>query len=515
MKKINYLIGIIILFTVMQGCYKDKGNYSYQALGNVVIDTSGGSIRSEYAIFRYDTLKINPKVSFNGTLIADEKQVAGQLEFTWVIFQANIGGSLSTRDTLAHTPNLNIPITKPAGNWIVHLTVKELATQVETYLRFSVSVAETLSDGWMVLYERDGKTDVGVIVDDRSKKNVITRRLFLDLIKGANGAPLDGKPVSVLHSVAPIVSAEVLVASERDMIAVDRSSFLKTFLFEDLFWTPPADRSLKALVGNFQRKEMIINNNRIHSVNFSSSGTTRINKLNPALLGNYGTLENWAATFYGASYDAVVYDKTNKKFLQVPLNGISVIDFPAQGSGTQYSPSNVGLDMKASDWGLSNYEYSIMSNTDSTYLLISNFVAASNLVGLRKINMSKPLSPGLATITTVASAVAGQYLLYGSASNVYLYKYNSGAAAELAWSAPAGETVTCVKLQKFYFPSITAAVLPLANQVVWISTWNEATKNGKVYSCPIDPSNGAIDKTLERVTEGYGKVKDMSYKWNL
>jgi 6-phosphogluconolactonase (cycloisomerase 2 family) len=57
--------------------------------------------------------------------------------------------------------------------------------------------------------------------------------------------------------------------------------------------------------------------------------------------------------------------------------------------------------------------------------------------------------------------------------------------------------------------------MPLANQVVYIATWNEAAKTGKVYSYTIDPSSGAISKASERVTEGYGKVKDMSYKWSL
>jgi hypothetical protein len=365
----------------------------------------------------------------------------------------------------------------------------------------------------MVLYEKEGKTDVGLIVDDRSKKNIVKPRLFLDLLKSSSGGSLDGKPIGLVHSVAPINSGEVLVASERDMVAVDKASFAKLFLFENLFWIPPAQKSLKALVGNFQRKEMVINNNRVYSVNFSSSGTYRTNKLGPAMNGSYGELENWAATYYGATYDAVVYDKTNKKFLYVPLNGTAVIDFPTQVGTTQFNVANVGMDMKASDWGLTNYEYSIMSDNTGYYLMISNFAATQTTVGLKKISMAT--SPDVASLTTVAAAGVGQYLLYGSGSNVYLFKYNSGAAAELAWTAPAGEAVTCVRLQKFYYPAFAAAIMPLANQVVYIATWNEAAKSGKVYSYTIDPSSGAINKASERVTEGYGKVKDMSYKWSL
>lgn len=514
MKKINCLIAILVLLFFTLGCYKDKGNYDYHALGNIQFDTTVAGFQSTYAVYRYDTLQITPKVYLNGILVTDEKQVADKLSFTWVIFQGTVGSAISTRDTLSHALQLNDPITKPAGKWIVHLTVKELATQVESYLRFTVDVSEVLSDGWMVLYEKDGKTDVGVIVDDRIKKGVIKPRLFLDLVKSSNGAGLDGKPAGLVHSIGPLSGAEVLIASENDYVAVDKSSFATMFRFEEMFWNPPAKKALKAVVGNYLRKEMVINDNRIHAVNFSSSGSYRTNRLGPAMNGTYGELEGWGAGYYGAAYDAVVYDKTNKKFLYVPLNGTAVADFPTQATTTQFSPSAVGLNMKASDWGLTNYEYSIMGDNTNTYLLISNFAGTLTAVGLKKISMAG--SPEAASAVTVAAAYAGQYILYGAGAGVYLFKYNSGAAATQEWTAPTGETVTSVRLQKFYYPVFAnAGILPNTNQVVYIATWNESTKAGKVYSYLIDPSNGSINKSSERVTEGYGKVKDMSYKWSL
>lgn len=514
MNKLKYVISLVVMFCFMQGCYKDKGNYDYKAIGKVVIDTTANNIRTEYAIYRNDTLRISPEVYFNGTLITDEKSVADKLSFTWVIFQATTGGAVYSRDTLSHFIKLNDPIEKQGGKWIVHLAVKELATQVETYVRFNVEVSETLSDGWMVLYEKEGATDVGLIVDDRSKKGVVKSRLFLDLIKNSNGAPLSGKPASLVHSTAALSSGEVVVASEHDMVAVDKSSFGTLYQFADLFWTPPAVQSPKAMTVSFLRKEMVINNNKIHTANFMSAGTSRTTKMGVAIPGTYGELENWSAVMFGGGYDAVVYDKTNKRFKQIPLNGTLVSDFPAQGANAKFEPANVGLDMKADDWGAGYCHYSIMNNSTNTYLLISNFYnVAPAAAAVNKIDMSA--CPGVNAVTTVSSAFAGQYILYGANANVYLYKYNSGAVAEQVWSAPAGETVTCVRLQKFYHIPLQAALVPLVNQVVYIATWNEVAKTGKVYSCPIDPSNGAIDKAAERVTEGYGKVKEMTYKFSL
>ena len=152
MKKLSCLLGIFALLLLGQGCYKDKGNYDYTELDEIRIDTSGGSIQAEYAVYRYDTLKIEPQIFLNGAPVSNEAQVAEKLSFTWSIFQAVVGNAIQSRDTLSNTIQLKAPITKPAGKWIVLLAVKDRTTQVETYQRFSVDVSEVLSDGWMVLY---------------------------------------------------------------------------------------------------------------------------------------------------------------------------------------------------------------------------------------------------------------------------------------------------------------------------------------------------------------------------
>jgi len=513
MKRIKLFVGSLFALLLLHSCYKDKGNYDYTNLDEVVIDTSVAGIQAEYSVYRYDTLSIFPRIYLNGVEVTSEAQVEGKLDFTWTIFQATTGGTVYSRDTLSKHMHLEAEITKPAGIWIVHLAVKEVNTKVETYTRFTVNVSEALSDGWMVLYEREGTTDVGVWVDERIKAGVVTPRLFLDLVRNSNGAALEGKPMAMVHSIGPLSSGDVLIASEKDMIGVDRSSFQTTFGFENLFWSAPAQRSIRMLTGTPVRKEYVVNNNKVHTVNFASSGVWRTNFFGAPMNGEYGELENWNPNYIGGVFDAVVYDKTNRRFLYVGTNGTSLVRFPTQTGTPQFEPDDVGLDMKAHDWGLSNYEYLIMSNATNTYLLMANFMAAANTVGMRKVDMTN--SPDVQNITTMASAFAGQYVLYGANSSVYLFRYNSGQNAEALWTAPAGEKVTCVRFQKFFHAQFQTLFLPNPNRVVYIATWNEATQTGKVYSYFIDPSNGSIDLSSERVAEGFGKVKDMSYKWNL
>jgi hypothetical protein len=514
--KINIKHVILFMMTLigLSSCYKDKGNYDYIDLDEVRIDTSNANIQAEYSLYRYDILKITPKIFFNDVEIKNEESVKNQLSFTWSIYQAITGGTLYSRDTLSNTMTLEEPIGKPSGSWIVLLTVKNLTTQIETYQKFRIQIDEVISDGWMVLYEKDGNTDVGLIVDERSKPGTVTTRVFNDLIKNTNGNALEGKPVALLQSAAPLVSREVVVASEKDMQAYNFTNFDHFFSFENFFYGVPAHKALKAFTANNARKEMVINDNKIHIANFSA-GTTRTVLFGPPLFGNHGELDSWNSKFYAQGFDAVAYDKTNKKFVYVVAGTTTVSDIPAQASPTaEWSPSNVGLDLKAYDYGRLNYEYLIMNNGVNYYLLTGNFMGAANTIAQKKYDMTG--APGIANISAMASSSTGAYVLYGSGNNVYLYKYDTDQDVENIWYAPSGEKVTSIRFMKFYFATVqTIKLAAVANQFVYIATYNETTKEGKVYNIKIDQTNGNIDPTTQKVYEGFGRVTDMSYKWVL
>ena len=46
-----------------------------------------------------------------------------------------------------------------------------------------------------------------------------------------------------------------------------------------------------------------------------------------------------------------------------------------------------------------------------------------------------------------------------------------------------------------------------------MSTYNETTGEGKVYMYYVNPSNGTIDMTSEKVFDGFGKILDMDYNF--
>ncbi|MDR2413618.1 MAG: hypothetical protein LBD64_01360 [Odoribacteraceae bacterium] len=501
-------------------CHEDQGNYDYISLEEIEIDTAGMEILSAYSIYRYDTLRLAPVVYLDGKRVETDPLLEQKIDYHWSIYKATTAaGVTSVVDTIGKNAMLDAIITQPAGTWIILFTVTLKDTGIKAFMKFSLQIDEIVSDGWMVLYEREGDTDVGLIVNDRVKKGVIQERLLLDIYSASNeGQRLPGKPVSIIHSIAPLSSGEVLVASERDLVAVEKTSFGRYYDMERLFWMPPATRALSYVGGNYTRREVVINNNRIHYVNYMSSGLFRVDAFGSACLGEYGQLAPWLSSFYSASFEAIAYDQTNKRFLCVTAAGVSVDTLNSKDK-TAFDVNNVGMEMVLSDYGRSNYEFTLARNGSEYALLVSNFYTTninSDKIAIAKYDMSD--CPGIAAVSSIAPGGLGEFIYYASGQNLHVFKYNVTGSdrVQVAWSAPAGETITCARLQRSYYPTFALAGFLINNYaVIYIATWNETIQSGSVYQMVVDPSNAVIDNTSRREYTGFGKVKEMSWKWTL
>lgn len=516
--KLFLLIGIGAV--TLNACYKDKGNYDYTPLDKVVVDTANLDIQGTYALERYETLRIAPKLRINDQEITDLTKVKDEYVFSWSIYQSITGGTVHSRDTLSHELTLETPITKPSGSWNLVLSVKNLKTQVETYQKFIVEVSEAISDGWLVLYEKDGNSDVGLIVDERSKVGATKTRVLTDLIKNSNGKALEGKPVAVLHSATALNSREVLVASEKDIQAFNHSDFENLFQFNNLFYNAPTARAIKGVTTNNARKETIINNNKIHLANFTlGNALDRSVYFGPALSGSYGDLAPWNPKFVAQGYDAMAYDQTNKKFVYSVNGSMMITDLPIQAETAEWNPNDVGLNFVLADYGFPNTplanEYMIMNNATNTYLLTANFASpVATAIAQKKYDITA--LPETKQISAMAASSTGAYILYGATNNLYAFRYQINNA-EKVWSAPAGEQITNVKFLKFYHTAVnTVKLTPLGgNQYIYVATYNESTKEGKVYNLKIDITNGSITPNSQKEYTGFGKIVDMGYKWIL
>lgn len=505
-----------LLFSlIINGCYEDKGNYDYTQLDEVKVDTTGLNIQTSYVLDRYDSLRINPNVYFNGKPVeTDSPDIP--LTYMWTMYSAIVSANSDyTVDTLSYTKDLNKPITRAAGQYYVLLTITNKDNNTQEYFRVSCTIEESITAGWMALYETEeepGKSDVALIVNPWVKKNIIKNREFYNLYKASNGAHLEGLPLHVLHTCVGVSEDEVVLVTDKEMVGVNQGTFSRTLQFEDFFYDAPTDRAPQyyGAGGNLIRSETVISNNKLYHTVFSS--VFRSNFFGIPYRGSHGELASWGSNVHGTSYDAIVYDQTARNFKCVNKNAVSITPFSAQNPELPFDVNNVGAELLMGDWGRSFYDYILMRNDNNYYLAVANFntssISTSN-IAMGWYDISE--SPGISEANTMAAAFLGEYILYGAGSSVYNLKYKSSNLAEIAWTAPENEKVTCVRLQKYYFQSLFLAMLPYANQILHVATWNETTKEGKLYQFMINPANGMIIDTLAEYAIP-GKVYDMAWK---
>lgn len=525
----------IILITLLWGiatglltsCYDDKGNYDYIMLNEVEIDTAGCNMVEALSIQRYDHITIEPNIYYNGERVNDNENVP--LDYMWTLYsQSTVAGSYEyVNDTLGYSPRLDTDVTTLAGTYLLQLTVTQRETGVEEYFIMPCLVEESITAGWMLLYERanqPGTSDVGLVVNSLVKKNITAaqEREFWDLYSASNQEPLQGTPVRIIRPIASLASGTdpVICLTSTDLVGINNTTFQKVTNFEDFFYTAP-DVKAPTWYGPASRgmlRHFLINDNKIHTVDYSSA-TTGGNYMGDAKSADYGELAPWGSDISNTNY-AVVYDQTNGCFYHIVQFTTDVTPFEPQSPTAAFDVNNVGATLLASDWGrgtgspMDGYDYFLMGNGSNRYLAIANFsaTATDTNVGIGWYDITA--SPGITEATSIAAACNGEYVLYGSGNKVYNLLYNTSDIAQEAWVAPStDEEVTCVRISKYYYAVfMLTGIMPNSNTVVHIATWNETTKEGKLYQYTINQATGEITGE-PRIYTVPGKVGDMSWKY--
>lgn len=521
------LLTVLLLGTtigLLTSCYDDKGNYNYTTLDEVAIDTTGCNMPAALSVLRYDRIALEPTIYYNGERANENEGIP--LDYLWTLYSYGTSGDYIT-DTLSTSPRLDTEITALAGGYILQLTVTQRETGVETYFNMQCQVEESITAGWMLLYERadqPGTSDAGLVVNPLVKKNITTaqEREFWDLYSASNQEPLQGTPIRIMRPIISLTSGTdpVTCLTSKELVNVNNATFQKTADFEDFFYTAPSTQAA-IWIGTASRmmnRQVLINDNKVHTVNYSMM-VGGGNYMGDAKRGNYGELAAWGSDVTSMN-EAVVYDQTNGCFLHIVQYTDDIIPFAAQSPTAKFDVNNVNATIIAADWGrgsgspMDAYDYLLMANGSNRYLAIANFngAATDTNVGVGWYDITT--SPGSAEATTIAAAMNGEYVLYGSGNKVYNLLYNSSTIAQEAWTAPtADEVVTCVRLQKYYYYTLMlAGILPNPNTVVHIATWNESTREGKLYQYTIDPATGAISGE-PRIYTVPGKVGDMNWKY--
>ena len=504
---------LLVGMATIAACSKDKGNYDYKTLDEVTINLE--NVPETYSVVRFDSINITPEITYKGEMVNLENPQFPELKFTWEMYPT--GREVVERHVLSDSPILDVPLNQRELPWEVLYTITNTNTGVKTFAKFAVSITSALAEGWMVLYERNGATDVGLITNNEISRSQVAEKLFLNIYSASNGGPMKGTPGSILYSYANLNARKLYIQSSQEVSMVNLSTFAKIFDFDQgLFWSRPAVVAPLIFRATDTRKEFLINNNRVHVIDYTVIAQGDRAFSDP-LGGNYGTLAPWMATS-PAPLDAVFYDQTNKKFMKIITRGSEVVPFASPQTTAAFDVNNVGMELLMGDMGWNNWEYMVMKDNAGKHWLLSANFKAGDVVGVNigrgKYDMSA--CPEIANINAVTAGYLGEIFYYSANNHLYQFKYTQGATEQL-WTSPAGEVITNISLQKYYNPNRAAgAVFDPKNicKILYIATYNEANKIGTVYQMGVSETSGAIIPGTEKKYTGFGKIKAMGWKIN-
>ena len=526
---------------LLVGCYEDKGNYDYHELDVVDIDTLDAGIQSEYSIMRFDELTLDPKIYYNGTLVTDDSNAP--LDYLWTIYSATSGAGASTViDTLSTERRLSAVISRTGGTYYVQLVVTNRNDGIRQFFRIPVAVSEVFDGGWMVFYERadaPGYSDLALIINPWTKLNVNYNRYYSNLYETTNGEPLRGQPIRCLDIAVSLGAGNnyIGLCTDYTLVGVNETGIAKALDFEDFFNEPPhtmrptwyGEHGSGVVAG--QSSEVLINNNDIYTNTYAYSATEgRTTKFGvPKFsLDAIGELAPWNAELAQTlNYGIVVYDQTYHRFRYSAYNSAQLETFGEQDLElAAFDVNNTGMTLVMADWGkgtsqmvnIRPYDYIIMAKGGERYLAVTNFSGSAptdSVIGVGLYPMDE-LCPNIDKATSMASSHVGSFIYYSAGNTLYNFAYDSKLPATVAWTAPDGEEVTCVRIMKYYHGTIYGfGLVPRSDNLVHIATWNEETQEGHVYQYLINPASGILNTANSYDYTVPGKVKDMAWKFSM
>jgi len=509
------------------GCHDDNGNYTYTELDNIEITTAGsGSENGDvFTIDRGDPISISPDISVNGLIVNDNPDVP--LSYMWTFYPANTGAGVDyTIDTLATTRQLDAVISRSAGTYYAQLTVTNTNTGIESYYRATCNVEEAITAGWMLLYERadmPGYSDVGLVINPFSKKNIQKNKEFWNLYSSSNGnKPLQGQPVTIIHETIPLPSGGTpRIATTKSISAVSTANFSEVMKWEDLFFEAPDANNIQ-WYGSCTKMgccEGLIMDNEFRVLSGQMGTGVGYFGLPKRFTTDLGELAPWSSSMCNgnAALEGVVYSQTNGAFYYSNTT-LDLHSFVTQDpAASRFDVNNTGgARLLFGDWGTAYHDFILFGIGNNRYVAEANFSATAALpnIGLTWADVSS--APHITEATAFATNFIGRYAYYGADNKVYNLAYDNSRTSEV-WAAPdANEVVTCISTHKYYFRTVHAMMMPNANSIVHIATWNESAKQGKLYEYRINPASGEIFTDGESYEYTVpGKVKDMCWKYEM
>jgi len=441
-----------------------------------------------------DFIKVTPVV-----------QHENDFEYYWTLFFSpnpfNPGQGLIKPDTLARTKDLNYEVLKDPGAYILVFNAKDKSTGVTRQVNIVVNITTLTMNGWYLVKDNGGKTDMDFIYP--------TGRIDNWIANFNEGKSLDGNFVSAVFSpqfkasvTAQTTFPTLVVASKNDVgiYRVDNGAMVMNF--DNMFFTKPATRQPQAVFQPIATNGLgFINDGKAYNLTKGTLFANLPENYNSIVYNNLSPLTAVVAQDLGWS------PVRKSVFL---YSGSYYTELKAANGGNKLQNMNANLQWMAGYTGGRSVAMLLFRNPlDTGYLFKLNATYGPLATGSGTLIMNADtLKPQHGLMN--ASVIGGNYdvdlIYYAVGDKIKMMDVASATENEL-FTLPAGETVTAIQHVKY--PEPTGTPVPTST-VSYIAIATYKAGRYKVYLHTIS-GTGTISALSQANFEGDGRVSSVIY----
>jgi hypothetical protein len=506
MKRTYHMIVLVAVAFAVTACYKDLSTEADKTIPDIVISSESDVINAAYG----DEITISPTVT-------EEGRTAEDFTYHWEvdlkpdnsINRIDLGDSTALSYKVGQSPSDN--------PYYITLTVTDKVTGIAAMKGWKMYVSNSLGEGLLVAYTRDGgkTSDMDLVSSPAITYGYsgTTAHYTRNLYSFANGAPVAGRINAILSrvcsSAAVFNESTIVVGSDKHIFTLNPTTykFIKqdNELFNSTTETSFGTTDLFNYAGYFSAAVVsgtlygiVCNSDNSYSrLKYSLTPSNFFAKENVAFsYMDQGSLGAFAAD-QGKFYYMMGWMSMNGGFDEVPGTlSFSLTGAKALAAGPSKSMSLAWL-LKAAD-----NSYHIvrvdMSGNDP--------VAEEYLVN----------GDGLDQAVCYAFCDNADVMYYATSSKIYSVILSGGKATvkALSWTPDSSsEKITGIQqyiqawygTQQIYLSDYAFPIATNRLQMV-VTTYNEATGEGKLYIRPFNVSTGLFTFKDNGTLSGFGQI---------
>lgn len=526
MKKI-YLLNWLLIGMAMAGCYDDKGNYSYKPVNDITIE----GLPEELSLrANVDTIKITPKVisALEGEIQGDHPDYS--FMYRYIVENGTVEdvNRWTVLDS-SFTKDLNLFANLLPRKYKCRFTVKDNRTGVETSASFKMNAGSVNREGWLVLCnegeEQRVRLDmIGVLSES-------DRVVAYDLLKN-NGLPGVKQAVGIGFQPTTLIGQPdyLWVLSKEGAFKLNAETFEtgEEYNVRYEFGNQQANGCLQCIAYTKKFRLAIDVVNDGYYLNMGSFGgvyefpfNTFTPESDPEFKLAPYILTDLEVRSYYQGYSAVVYDITNKRFLEwSEKNNTRCLPIATpEGNARKFDYTTgkelVHMEMTAYN---GNTIYAVLKDEQGRYSL-NSFTMLTNWGTRTDFRQRDSLAldlQGIEQATCFAFHSTQPYMFYAVGNVIYEFNLDTKNCIPVATLEGAKEQITLLKFNLFKFDYEGSKSKEYMNQqydliVGSVDTDNKTVNNGllRFYQVP------ALSKPLEMKGTpyaGFGKIVDVLYR---